>query len=58
MVTEWIGVRVVARETGGKLSGTGEGEPHPASGRVDKGLEVSSTIEEVRDEGEEGVGAL
>ena len=43
----------VAKEIGGKLSGAGEGEPHPASGRVDKGLEVSSTIEEERGEGEE-----
>ena len=33
----------------GKLSGGGEGEPQPASGRVDKGREVSSTIEEERD---------
>ena len=51
-------MRTVAKETGGKESGAGEGEPHPASGRVDEGLEVSSTKEEVRDEGEEGVGAL
>ena len=50
MVTEWIGVATVARETGGKLSGAGEGEPQPVSGRVDEGQEVSSTIEEERDE--------
>ena len=37
VVTEWIGVGSVAKEIGGKLSGAGEGEPHPASGRVDKG---------------------
>ena len=48
MVTEWIGVATVARETGGKLSGAGEGEPQPASGQVDEGREVSSIIEEER----------
>ena len=36
-------------------SGAGEGEPHPASGRVDEGREVSSTIEEERGEGDETV---
>ena len=34
------------------------GEPHPASGRVDEGREVSSTIEEEREEVVERVGAL
>ena len=28
----------------------GEGEPHPALGQVDEGREVSSIIEEERDE--------
>ena len=50
MVTEWIGVATVARETGGNLSGAGEEEPQPVSGQVDEGQEVSSTIEEERDE--------
>ena len=58
MVTEWIGVAIVARETGGKLSGAGEGEPHPASGQVDEGQEVLSIIEEERDEVVERVEAL
>ena len=36
----------------------GEGEPHPASGRVDEGQEVSLTMEEERDEVVETVVAL
>ena len=58
IVTEWIGVAIVARETGGKLSGAGEGEPHSASGRVDEGREVLSIIEEERDKVVERVEAL
>ena len=60
VVTEGVGVErdgyrvnrvgIVAKEIGGKLSGAGEGEPHPALDRVDKGREVSSMIEEERDE--------
>ena len=42
--------RYCTKEIGGKLSGVGEGEPHPASGQVDEGREVLSTIEEERDE--------
>ena len=58
MVTEWIGVGTVAREIGGKLSGAGEGDPQPASGRVDEGREVSLILEEERDEAVERVEAL
>ena len=58
MITEWIGVATVARETGGKLSGAREGGPQPTSGRVDEGREVSSIIEEERDKVVERVEAL
>ena len=47
---EWIGVTIVAKEIGGKSSGRGVEEPQPALGGVDKGQEVSSTIEKERDE--------
>ena len=41
-----------------KINRQGEGEPHPASGRVNEGQEVSLTIEEERDKVVERVVAL